>query len=190
MSDDQTGAGRHMVQFGVKIRALENRVLVKVGPFALGAHAEERLAQRPEFDRSVRLVFDPQRPGVDLVAGTISHVGVVPANIEDQAGERNLPANPVTAIGRPFGRVGLIPDQLLFDCTVHPAGTKPNPHVRGRRDGEREVVFGRQILRLVEHVLVDAEVRQRDGGIHPQRTDANTYFCRIGTAFRTLRTQG
>lgn len=58
--------------------------------------------------------------------------------------------------------------------TRQPRSSHPQPQIYFGRHRRRNISLWRHRRRLVEHVRVDADVRHRDGRVHPQRAEADT----------------
>src|SRR5262249_46074220 len=96
------------------------------------------------------------------------------------------PAQPVRRVRGALARILLKPDEVFPDVAGNPGGSEPQPEIRGRSHRQREIPFWTLIGGLVEHIVVDADVRQRDRRIHVQRPYPKTHTrgIRLGVGRR------
>ena len=173
MADRDAAGLNGAIQRLAQVHAVEDGDAVEVDALGRAGDADERARKRAELDRPHAAVLPALRPRVDLVAGPIARGEELRAQVHPQPVERQQPVEVVAAVGRSLAVVLPKPDEVFLDVEQQPRRPHAHPHVGRRRDGEREVLLRILIRRLVEHVVVDAEVRELDARIHRDRPDAH-----------------
>ena len=163
-------------------RRAEGRRVVEIDRLTLAAHAEEGLRHDPALDEPGVGEFFPRRTQVDFIAWTVADLRELGGQVDVEPGRRQAPADAVPVVRRPLARIRLKPHELLVDRTAEPRASHVHPQVDLRRQCRREILLGLPVGRVVEDVLVDADIRDGDRGIHPERPDPHTDLRRVRSA--------
>ena len=176
----------HSIQRRLQVDVLVERIVREPRLLPGRQHTDVGLRQRVVLERGVVGRFGALGAGVDFEAGTLAGVQVLAVDLERHPRAGGAPSELVGGVRGSLARVFLVPVNLLVERRGEPGRTKRQPEIGRRDDREREVLLGELLGRIVEDVVIDAHVGERDRRIHQEGANANPDTVGVGCAVAAL----
>ena len=174
------------VQRRLQVSTVVRRIGGERGLQAGRGHTDVRPGQGVKIDGPADVGVGPSGTGVDLEAGPVLHVDKARVDLERHARARHRPTNLVDVADVPFAGVLLVPVERFGDVGAEPGRAQTQPEIALRRQREGEVLFRVLVGRIVEHVVIDSDVCERDRRVQHQRTETHADGRRIRGAVAGL----
>ena len=150
------------------------------------AYVRLRRGRGSPSNRRNRSPWRATRVAVDLEAGSLARADVGAVDFEVDQRARHDPAQLVGVIRGPLRGVLLVPVDRFVEVARHPRRAEVQPEVAHRRDRQGKVLLRQLVGRVVEDVVVDPDIGDRDHRVHHQRADADADVVDVRAAIAFL----